>query len=58
MIRFPSASPWLLAAALVVGAAPLTAQAHKELGRMWTFENAPMDYFTETYGFQVPRFWH
>ncbi|MCJ7627495.1 MAG: hypothetical protein MUO50_03805, partial [Longimicrobiales bacterium] len=24
-----------------------------DMGKMWTFENAPMDYFTETYGFQA-----
>ncbi len=27
------------------------------MGKMWTFENAPMDYFTETYGFQADQAW-
>ena len=28
-----------------------------DMGKMWTFENAPMDYFTETYGFQADQAW-
>jgi hypothetical protein len=28
-----------------------------DMGKMWTFENAPMDYFTETYGFEADQSW-
>jgi len=28
-----------------------------DMGKMWVFENAPMDYFTETYGFQADQNW-
>ncbi len=28
-----------------------------DMGKMWTFENAPMDYFTDTYGFQADQAW-
>jgi len=28
-----------------------------DMGKMWTFENAPMEYFTETYGFQADGDW-
>jgi len=28
-----------------------------DMGKMWTFENAPMAYFTETYGFQANQDW-
>jgi hypothetical protein len=28
-----------------------------DMGKMWTFEYAPMDYFTETYGFQADQAW-
>ena len=28
-----------------------------DMGKMWTFEYAPMDYFTETYGFQADQTW-
>jgi len=27
------------------------------MGKMWTFENAPMDYFTSTYGFEASQDW-
>jgi hypothetical protein len=27
------------------------------MGKMWTFENAPTEYFTETYGFQANQDW-
>jgi hypothetical protein len=51
-----------LPAALVAFAAlalPSTAiaQKHKELGRMWTFENAPLDWFEEAYGFRPSESW-
>ena len=28
-----------------------------ELGTMWTFENAPLDYWKETYGFEATQDW-
>ncbi|MBE0591334.1 MAG: S46 family peptidase, partial [Gemmatimonadales bacterium] len=28
-----------------------------DYGKMWTFEYAPKDYFTETYGFQADDAW-
>ncbi len=28
-----------------------------DMGKMWTFENAPMDYFTDTYGFNADQDW-
>ncbi len=28
-----------------------------DMGKMWTFENAPMSYFTETYGFNANQDW-
>ncbi len=28
-----------------------------DMGKMWTFENAPMDYFTQTYGFTADQDW-
>ena len=28
-----------------------------DMGKMWTFENAPMAYFTETYGFNADQAW-
>ncbi|MGD2121235.1 MAG: S46 family peptidase [Gemmatimonadota bacterium] len=28
-----------------------------DMGKMWTFENAPTEYFTETYGFQANQDW-
>ena len=34
-----------------------TAQEHKELGRMWTFENVPLDWFEEAYGFRPDPEW-
>jgi len=37
----------LAAAALAL--APLTAQDRKELGRMWTFEHAPLGWFQQAY---------
>jgi hypothetical protein len=35
-----------------------TVQAGRfDMGKMWTFEYAPMDYFTATYGFQADQAW-
>ncbi|MAG56204.1 MAG: hypothetical protein CMJ83_07940 [Planctomycetes bacterium] len=42
---------------ICVVAASLSAQQHKELGRMWTFENAPLDFWKEAYGFSPSRPW-
>ncbi|MEI6130055.1 MAG: S46 family peptidase [Planctomycetota bacterium] len=38
-------------------ATALSAQAHKELGRMWTFENAPLGWFQEAYDFSPTVPW-
>lgn len=35
----------------------LPAQEHKELGRMWTFENAPLGWFQQAYDFQPDQAW-
>jgi hypothetical protein len=37
--------------------APLSAQEHGELGRMWTFENAPIEYLQAVYGFSPTQSW-
>ena len=53
----------LLSAALTVAAssalfAPsLSAQDHKELGRMWTYEHAPLDFLESEYGFRPTQEW-
>ncbi|MCA8966069.1 MAG: S46 family peptidase [Planctomycetes bacterium] len=55
--RFPlarAASSLLLPAALL---APAQAQAHKELGRMWTFEAAPVGWFQQAYDFAPTDEW-
>jgi hypothetical protein len=44
----------ILAALLCV---PLSAQTRKELGRMWTFENAPLGWFQEAYDFTPSHEW-
>ena len=55
--------PTIAALALVV-AAPAAAQSDTaaragryDLGKMWTFENAPAAYFTRTYGFPADSAW-
>jgi hypothetical protein len=45
----------LLALALFAAQAP--AQARKELGRMWTFEAAPLGWFQEAYDWQPSQEW-
>lgn len=40
-----------------LAAAPALAQQHKELGRMWTFENAPLGWFQEAYDFTPDQAW-
>ncbi len=55
----------VLTIALLPLAAPLAAQqvpdslraGRFDLGRMWTFENAPSAYFTRTYGFAADSAW-
>ncbi|MCA8944439.1 MAG: S46 family peptidase [Planctomycetes bacterium] len=44
-------------AALFALATPAATQDHKELGRMWTFEHAPLDWFEEAYGFRPSEEW-
>jgi len=34
-----------------------TSAGRFDMGKMWVFENAPMDYFTETYGFEANQEW-
>jgi hypothetical protein len=35
-----------------------TVKAQKfDMGKMWTFENPPLDYFEETYGFRPTKEW-
>jgi hypothetical protein len=56
-----------VAAASLLGATGLTAQVTVELdtiragrfdyGKMWTFEYAPEEYFSETYGFEADAAW-
>ncbi len=55
MFRLPSFRLALAATALLVSS--LAAQEHKELGRMWTFENAPLDWFEKAYGFRPTQKW-
>jgi len=50
----PFFSTLLLGLALIV---PTTAQAHKELGRMWTFEHAPLGWFQQAYDWQPSQEW-
>jgi hypothetical protein len=45
----------ILSLALLVPS--LAAQAHKDLGRMWTFENAPLGWFQEAYDFTPTPQW-
>ncbi len=55
----------LLAAGLLVGAGPLIAQSTEldtipgrfDFGKMWTYEYAPGEYFTRTYGFDASAGW-
>ncbi|MCU0867499.1 MAG: S46 family peptidase [Planctomycetes bacterium] len=51
-------SPAFLAAALAASMlAPATAQERKELGRMWTFEAAPLGWFQQAYDWQPSQQW-
>lgn len=48
--------PLIVSFALLFAPASL-AQEHKELGRMWTFENAPLGWFQKAYDFQPDQAW-
>ena len=49
---------WLVVGALGLGLAQgVNAQAHKELGKMWTFEGVPLDYFDQEHGFVPDMAW-
>jgi hypothetical protein len=58
-------SPALLLAALAGAPAPTASQeagidtvpGRFDFGKMWTYEYAPMDYFSETYGFNADPAW-
>ncbi|HEX9165591.1 MAG TPA: S46 family peptidase [Gemmatimonadales bacterium] len=59
----PRFTPWAIIAALAL-AVPTLAYAQDstpagrfDLGKMWTFENPPADYFTTTYGFRADSTW-
>jgi hypothetical protein len=55
LLLAPGSSP---VAGQVGGISPDATRAGRfDMGKMWTFENAPMDYFTETYGFQADQPW-
>ena len=43
--------------ALLALAGPAPCQKHEELGRMWTFEHAPLDFFEQEYGFRPTTEW-
>jgi len=49
--------PIALLLALPALAATLPAQPHEELGRMWTFENLPLQWFKEAYDFEPSAEW-
>src|SRR5688572_11566226 len=58
----PSRRPLLLSLAFAflfcgVALAPATAQVRKELGRMWTFESAPLGWFQQAYDWQPSEAW-
>ena len=46
-----------LTPALARGQAPDTLPGEFDTGKMWTFEYAPLDYFSETYGFTADQSW-
>ena len=45
------------ACALLSTAAPVRAQENLELGKMWTFENPPLAYLKQEYGFSPTKEW-
>lgn len=49
---------FLFGVAVLLSLASYThAQEHQELGRMWTFENPPLDYLDKSYGFSPDQAW-
>ncbi|MGK0303897.1 MAG: hypothetical protein ACI89X_004797 [Planctomycetota bacterium] len=55
--RFVVARAALLLAFAGLCVAPATAQTRKELGRMWTFESAPLGWFQQAYDWQPTQKW-
>ena len=55
--RFVVARAALLLAFAGLSVAPATAQTRKELGRMWTFESAPLGWFQQAYDWQPSQKW-
>lgn len=55
--RRPLISVLLLAATGLGFATETSAQARKELGRMWTFEHAPLGWFQQAYDWQPSEKW-
>ena len=55
--RLAAAVAALLFVSLVALTAPLQAQTRKELGRMWTYESAPLGWFQEAYDWQPTPEW-
>ncbi|MGK0204505.1 MAG: hypothetical protein ACI9S9_003590, partial [Planctomycetota bacterium] len=55
--RFVAARAALLLAFAGLCVAPATAQTRKELGRMWTFESAPLGWFQQAYDWQPTQKW-
>ena len=51
--------PRFLTLALLLGltSSSLLAQQNQELGRMWTYENAPLGYLEKEYGFKPDQKW-
>lgn len=57
LFDLPLLTAALLATAVTSLPTPVNAQEHKELGRMWTFENVPLDWFEQAYGFRPSEKW-
>lgn len=55
--RFGAARAAFLLAFAGLCVAPATAQTRKELGRMWTFEAAPLGWFQQAYDWQPDQKW-
>jgi len=59
----PAVAPAAPPPETVVVAAPAVAEFEAlepgefDMGKMWTFENAPLEYFTQTYGFPATQEW-
>ncbi|MEO6595524.1 MAG: S46 family peptidase [Planctomycetota bacterium] len=54
-LRLPALTAFLGVVAFAL--APATAQTRKELGRMWTFEAAPLGWFQQAYDWQPTQAW-